>query len=409
MRVEHSGQVQHAIMHLPVGAEGRYFLDGLRHIAFGQIVINTPDGNVLSFVGRHPGPAGCLILRDWMVLDELVAWGENGFAEAYIDGRWESPDLSTLLTFGLVNTSALENFFHGKPWQALWMRMKFMLQGNSLRGSKRKVMAHYDLGNDFYELWLDKSMTYSCGLFGGDPYRSLEDAQQAKYRRILDKIAAQPGEHILDLGCGWGGFAEAAAREGLRVTGITLSKRQAEYAQRRMQEQGLGALVAIECKDYRETEGIFDHVVSIGMFEHVGEKYWDIYFRIVRERLRAGGCALVQSIMLDNYFFEELHDCAGFLETHIFPGGMLPSEEHFYKTLKGASLECKEMFAFGEDYVSTLTEWLERFEAHRSEVLALGYDEKFLRIWRFYLANCIASFRSGRTDVVQLEIRHLSH
>ncbi len=386
--------------------EGNFFLKALHNIEYGQITVIAPDGERLEFSGSQKGPAVELILKDWRALDELVARGEIGFADAYIDELWSTPDLPALLTFGLMNDHALEQFFHGKPWYALWVRLKSFFHGNSLKGSRRNIMAHYDLGNDFYSLWLDKSMTYSCALFEGDSSRSLEDAQQAKYQRILRKIAAKPGENVLEIGCGWGGFAVAAARAGLRVTAITISEKQAEFAKQRIENEGLSSLVNIELRDYREMEGVFDHIVSIGMFEHVGENYWREYFSIIKKHLKMGGTALVQSITLDDYLFEKLHGKYGFIEQYIFPGGMLPSKSRFRTAALQEGLICKEMFGFGEDYARTLRNWLTRFDAQKEQVSELGYKKDFIRLWRFYLASCIASFTSKRTDVIQAHITH---
>jgi len=391
---------------LPVRERHRPFLNALQHIEYGHMTIITPDGNGLEFSGPENGPAAYLRLRDWGVLDDLVAHGEIGFAKAYIDGRWDTTNLPALLTFGLVNSRSLERFFHGRPWDALMARLRNFLCGNSLRGSKRNVMAHYDLGNDFYSLWLDDSMTYSCALFEGDDSRCLEAAQKAKYRRILEKISAQPGDHILEIGCGWGGFAEEAAHYGLKLTAITLSPEQASYARERMYRAGLHGRVSIELTDYREVTGQFDHIVSIGMFEHVGEQYWPVYFDTIKQHLKPGGKALIQSITLDDYMFEALHGHSGFIEQVIFPGGMLPSKSRFQAAAMRAGLTCRELYSFGQDYTRTVTHWLQRFETRKAEIKNLGYDESFLRLWRFYLASCIASFTSHRTDVMQAEIVH---
>lgn len=392
---------------LPIVREKRRpFLDALQHIEYGQMVMITPEGNGLEFAGPEKGSAAHLRLYDWEVLDELVGRGEIGFAEAYIDGRWDSNNLPDLLTFGLMNSQSLERFFHGNPWYAMWLRLRQLWHSNSLRGSKRNIMAHYDLGNDFYSLWLDKSMTYSGGLFEGDDSRSLEEAQAAKYRRILNKLSAQPGDHILEIGCGWGGFAETAARYGIKVTGITISEKQASYARERLYCAGLQRVASIELTDYREVNEKFDHIVSIGMFEHVGEAYWPIYFDTVKKCLKPGGKAMVQSITLDDYLFESLHDYSGFIEQVIFPGGMLPSKSRFRAAADKAGLQCREMYSFGQDYARTTRHWLSRFETHKGDIKALGYDEAFIRLWRFYLASCIASFTSHRTDVMQAELAH---
>jgi len=386
--------------------KGHPFLTALGQTECGSLTLIAPDGKVSQFSGPREGPSAHLRLCDWRALDALMARGETGFAEAYIHGLWESADLADLLTFGLMNAPALENFFHGNPWQALLARMRGLLQANSRFGSRRNVMAHYDLGNDFYRLWLDEGMTYSCALFASHPERSLEDAQQAKYQRILSRLDARPGAHILEIGCGWGGFAETAARQGLHVTGLTLSKEQAQYATERFYRAGLQHLASAWLLDYRDISGTFDHVVSIGMFEHVGERYWPIYFKTIKQRLNRGGKALVQSITLDKDVFETWHNHRGFIEEVMFPGGMLPSVPRFLAATTQAGLECRDIFTFGQDYVRTLQHWLSRFEMRKQEVSALGYDERFLRLWRFYLSACIASFASGRSDVMQAELCH---
>jgi len=388
--------------------EANYFLNALQHIAYGSILIVTPHQEHLEFTGYKKGVSARLELRDWDVLSDLVAKGEVGFAEAYMEGRWESPDLTALITFALVNTESLEHFFHGKPIYAIWMRVREFFRANSPTGSRRNVKAHYDLGNEFYRLWLDKSMTYSCGLFEGNRNRSLEEAQHAKYNRILQKLEALPGETILEIGCGWGGFGEVAGRANLKVTGLTLSEEQARFASHRIKDAGLEDKVSIVLQDYREIKGQFDHMVSIGMFEHVGERYWPVYFRTLKERLKPGGTAMVQTITLDDKLFESLHGTTGFIEAYIFPGGMLPSKSRFKKAAEAAGLYCKEVFSFGGDYAITLRHWLAAFEANKLSVKAMGYDERFIRMWRFYLTSCIASFESGRTDVMQVELKHAS-
>ena len=365
-----------------------------------------PKGEVYGFDGQKPGPEAYMRIRSWNALDALLARGEIGFAEAYIAGLWDTNDLPALLSWGLANADSLERYFYGRPLHALWIRFKAMRQANSLSGSKRNILKHYDLGNDFYSLWLDKSMTYSCALFEGDKSRSLEAAQQAKYRRILSKLNAKEGQHILEIGCGWGGFAEAAARDGIKVTAITLSVEQKNYAEERLRRQGLSHLARVELIDYRKVTGQFDYIVSIGMFEHVGEKYWPVYFDIINKRLKPGGKAMVQSITIDDEVFERTHGKQGFIETYIFPGGMLPSKSRFRANAERAGLNCREMFAFGQDYALTCRRWAANVEAQKEKIRALGYDESFLRMWRFYLACCVAAFETGRTAVMQAELVH---
>lgn len=392
-------------MPLPILKRQRPFLEALEHIEYGHLTLITPEGTRLEYSGESAsGPVAHLKLNDWQVLDDLISRGEMGLVEAYMDGRWISQNLPDLLTFGLMNHDSLGRFFYGKPWYIAFTYLKQILRVNSLWGSKRNVMAHYDLGNDFYELWLDKSMTYSCALFEGDAGRTLEEAQQAKYRRILRKLEALPGDHVLEIGCGWGGFAEAAAQQGLRVTGITLSEEQANFARARLHAAGLSERASIQLVDYRKVAGEFDHVVSIGMFEHVGERYWRTYFDTIKKHLKRDGKAVIQSITLDDELFESSHNNSGFMEQVIFPGGMLPSRSRFLAVAGQAGFVCQELFAFGKDYARTSQEWLDRFNAKADQVKALGYDEAFLRLWRFYLSACIASFTSNRTSVMQAKL-----
>ncbi len=372
---------------------------------FGQLLLKSPEGDTHDFNGRNNGPEAHLILNDWQALDALVARGEIGFAEAYMDGLWDSDDLPTLLAFGLANADALGKYFYGKPLYALWVRAKSLLRVNSINGSRRNIKEHYDLGNEFYALWLDESMTYSSALFGSSSL-TLEDAQSAKYQRILDKLDTRPGDHILEIGCGWGGFAEVATRQGVQVTGVTISEEQKAFADARMHHAGLNHLSNIKLTDYRQVEGQFDHIVSIGMFEHVGEKYWPAYFDTIKSRLKPGGKAMVQTITIDEEVFENTRGKYGFIETYIFPGGLLPSKKLFLQAAKEAGLHCREIFAFGQDYALTLTHWLERFDECEKEVRALGYSDTFIRMWRLYFASCIAAFTTGRTDVIQVEIIH---
>ncbi len=373
---------------------------------YGRLFLTAPGGACYRFKGHKQGVEAQLTLHSWKALDALLARGEIGFADSYAKGEWDSEDLAGLVIYGIHNADSLERYFYGRPWYSLWQRLRSMIQSNSLMGSRSNISSHYDLGNDFYKLWLDKSMTYSSALFEGDRSRSLEDAQKAKYQRILDKLDPEPGSHILDIGCGWGGFTEFAAKQGFRVTSVTISKEQGEFARERIYDKGLDNIARIELMDYRNISGQFDYIVSIGMFEHVGENYWPVYFEKVKSLLKPVGKAMIQSIVLDGEVFEKNHDKRGFIEQVIFPGGCLPSQERFRKCADKAGLFCKEMFTFGGDYALTLTEWLRRFEASKAEVRMMGYDEYFIRMWRFYLASCIGSFSAGRTSVMQAEITH---
>ena len=370
----------------------------------GSIKITGPNGEVFNFKGDMPGPNAEMVMKSWAPFDALVLRGDLGFGESYMDAQWTTPDLTAVLTFGLANTDVMEKYLHGRALYAFAMWARAVLRGNSITGSRKNIKAHYDLGNDFYKLWLDKSMTYSCALFKGDHSVSLEDAQQAKYARILDKLDAKEGAHILEIGCGWGGFAEAAAKRGLKCTSVTISDEQAVYAQERLAKQGLDALATIELKDYRKVEGQFDHIVSIGMFEHVGSQFWPEYFNIVRDRLKSGGTAMIQSITLDESVFGFKRSRYGFMEHYIFPGCELPSRTRFRQEAEAAGLGCEEQFVFGHDYAQTLRVWKQRFEAHLPEIRKQGYDDRFIRMWDFYLCCCTAAFDVERTSVMQAYI-----
>ena len=387
-------------------ASARWLLRLLAQLKCGSIELTCPDGRKLSFNGERAGPHATLVLKDWQVCGDLLRRGDIGLAEAYIAGRAESADLMQLLLLGALNEEAVEQAIHGRWWATLAYRLRHLLRPNSRRGSRRNIEAHYDLGNDFYNLWLDPSMTYSSALFEGDLTRSLADAQAAKYARILRVLDARPGSHILEVGCGWGGFAEFAARAGCRVTGITISPSQLEYARRRIAAAGLQDRVDLQLVDYRDLDGQYDHVVSIEMFEAVGERYWPGYFATLHDRLRPGGRAVVQSITIAENKFERYRAGTDFIQQYIFPGGMLPSPGRFRSVAAAAGLAVDEMYDFGLDYAETLRRWHVQFNATAQLVQHQGFDDRFMRTWQFYLAYCEAGFRARATGVVQAVLTH---
>lgn len=380
-------------------------MKALARVQFGSLRLVLPNEKVLHFKGGHPGEAARLEVRDWSAFDEIINRGQLGFADCYIDGKLESDNLADLVAFFLRNEKAIHRYFDGKFWYSFWIATRHALHANNKSGSRKNIAAHYNLGNDFYALWLDKSMTYSSALFGDDPRRTLEQAQAAKYRRILDKLDAEPGAHILEIGCGWGGFAETAGRLGYQVTAVTISGPQADYAVERIRKAGLTDRVKIEITDYREVKGKFDHIVSIGMFEHVGAEYWTDYFRVIKHRLKPFGRAMIQSIYIQDDDYERSPSRPGFIETYIFPGGQLPSPSIFKQLAEQTGLECLEQFKFGKDYKRTLQNWLARFESQLDAVRDQGHDEHFIRLWRLYLNSCIAAFGTQRTGVMQAELR----
>ena len=387
-------------------AAARWLFRLLAQLRHGSIDIRCPDGRTQSFKGARPGPHAMLALADWKVCGDMLGRGDIGLAEAYIAGRADSADLMQLLLLGALNEQAIEQAMHGRWWATLVYRLRHLLRPNSRRGSRRNIHAHYDLGNDFYRLWLDPTMTYSAALFEGDAARTLAAAQAAKYARILRALDARPGQHILEVGCGWGGFAEHAARAGCRVTAITISQAQLEYAQQRITAAGLQDRVEFKLLDYRDLDGQFDHLVSIEMFEAVGERYWPDYFAMVRNRLAAGGRAVVQSITIADAKFERYRSGTDFIQQYVFPGGMLPSPRRFRELAAERGLAVTEMHAFGLDYAETLRRWHERFNSVAQQVQAQGFDERFMRTWRFYLAYCEAGFRAQATDVMQACLVH---
>ncbi len=387
-----------------VPSAARVMLKMLERLHAGILELTTPDGEQLVFEGSESGPSVSISLFDWDVCGTMLSRGDVGCAETYMAGRWQASDLSDLLLLALRNEAALHTAIHGRWWSRLLFRLRHLRRANTRRGSKRNISAHYDIGNEFYALWLDSTMTYSSALFS-DGTESLEQAQIAKYERILERLHVGPEHHVLEIGCGWGGFATYAARtRGCKVTGLTLSREQLAASRERVALLGLDAQVNFELCDYRDHSGSYDRVVSIEMLEAVGERYWSDYFRLLRERLRPGGGAIVQTITVDDTHFARYRGGSDFIQQYIFPGGMLPPPTGLTQLVSHAGLRESERFSFGLDYARTLRLWRERFDTRLAEVGQLGLDEPFQRLWRFYLAYCEAGFRHGRTDVVQLEV-----
>lgn len=381
-------------------------LRAVERIDRGLLSITLPDGTRRVCRGKQEdGPTAALVLHTTRAARRLILGGGVGFAEAYMDGDWDSPDLASLMELAAINETRMGAAVIGRLPLRLWHAAFHRLRPNTRRGSRRNIAAHYDLGNGFYRRWLDPSMTYSSALFTS-PDQALEDAQLAKYRRICDQLGLRPGHHVLEIGCGWGGFAEVAARDyGCRVTGITLSKEQLAYARERIRRAHLSDRVDFRLQDYRNTTGTYDRIVSIEMFEAVGEKYWPGYFETVRERLKPEGLAALQIITIDDERFETYRRSADFIQLYVFPGGMLPSPKVLRQTLAREGFEIADAFEFGHDYARTLAEWNQRFRQSWPEIEPLGFDSRFKRMWEFYLAYCEGGFRAGSIDVTQLVIR----
>ena len=385
----------------------RMFLAGLRAAGKGwekgTLTLVHPDGTTETFGKPGSGPDGVLRVRDWAVARRAMSEGDIGVAESYIAGEWDTPHLADLLVTLADNWERLQGLAVGAPvMRALNFVRHILFRSNSPRQAKRNIHAHYDLGNDFYRWWLDPTMSYSSGLYLRET-DTLWAAQFNKYQALCDAIDLQDGQNVLEIGCGWGGFAEyAAGLRDVRVTGLTISREQLDWSNKRMALQKLADRVEIRFEDYRHTTGTFDRIASIEMFEAVGEKYWPDYFRTLRERLTDDGKAGLQIITIDDRLFDRYRKRVDFIQQHIFPGGMLISEPRLQQEAGRAGLKITHVRRFGPDYARTLAEWARTFETNWEELRRQGFDEPFRRLWRFYLAYCEAGFRTGRTNVIQV-------
>ncbi|MDD2885118.1 MAG: cyclopropane-fatty-acyl-phospholipid synthase [Dechloromonas sp.] len=376
----------------------RIVFDLLAQLRHGLLEIRLPDGRCALF--GEGAQRLSLQVHDEVFFSRVLARGDIGLAESYLDGCWDAPDLTGLLQLLAANRDVLRRAVYGSWRQLLAARLRHWLNRNNRAGSKRNIMAHYDLGNDFYRLWLDETMSYSSALYRPGDDDTLATAQQAKYRRILQRLHARPGQRVLEIGCGWGGFAEMAVDAGLTVTGVTLSPAQLNWAQRRVPQADL------RLQDYRDLDERFDHVVSIEMFEAVGERWWPSYFAALGKALATDGTAVVQSITIADDLFADYRKGTDFIQQYIFPGGMLPSRQAFRQAAARQGLVVRQEYAFGLDYARTLAEWRAAFEANWSRIAPLGFDDTFRRLWRLYLCYCEAGFRAGNIDVVQFELTH---
>jgi cyclopropane-fatty-acyl-phospholipid synthase len=375
-----------------------------RNWRFGQLEIGLPSGHRFKIGGGEPGPAGRLEIKDYRGLKRVLSGSGVGFAEGYMAGEWDTPDLHALLEVLSLNFDRISGLLKGNPFIRLVHAIGHRRNANTRAGSKRNIEAHYDLGNAFYEKWLDPTLSYSSALYESSA-QPLEAAQTNKYAALARRLELAPDHHVLEIGCGWGGFAEFAAKEvGARVTGVTISPSQYEFAKRRMFEKGLAEKADIRLIDYRDVQGAFDRVASIEMFEAVGERYWPAYFGKIKEVLKGGGRAGLQIITIRDDLFGTYRSHVDFIQRYIFPGGMLPSEARLKQEAARAGLDWQAIARFGPDYARTLQEWAERFQYAWREITPLGFDERFRRLWHFYLSYCRAGFITGRTDVVQLTL-----
>ncbi|MFD1159540.1 class I SAM-dependent methyltransferase [Roseovarius aestuarii] len=385
----------------------RYFaqvFDLARQINHGRLDFVLPDGRVFRAEASNPGPVAEMQVHNPDCFARLIREGDLGFCEAYLDGWWSSPDLQAFMDFMHHDNDALYDGFPGMGLVRAYERLRHWMNGNSRQQARKNISYHYDLGNDFYRLWLDETMTYSSALFETGQ-ESLEKAQIAKYASLIDQMGVDPGDHILEIGCGWGGFAEYAAKErGLRVTGLTISQEQLKFARERIEKENLSDLVEFKFQDYRDEQGCYDGIASIEMFEAVGEKYWPAYFDTLRNRLRPGRQATLQVITVEDRRWETYRKGVDFIQKYIFPGGMLPSPAALESQVDRAGLRVARTVEFGQSYSQTLRRWHDTFNTKWDQISALGFDNRFRRMWNFYLTSCAGAFQSGNCDVVQFTV-----
>jgi len=371
----------------------------LTHMQRGHIHVVLPDGTTLDGRGREPGANAILTLHHWRAMRRIALEGTIGFAESYMDGDWDTPNLAALLTLGAENEAGFAGPLRGRRLTRMIQRFGHHLNRNTRAGSRRNIRAHYDLGNDFYQAWLDSGMSYSSALFT-HPGQTLEDAQTAKQDRAIALLNLAPGSHVLEIGCGWGGLAERMIAQGHRVTGLTLSREQLLYAQQRLGRPDYAPRADMRFQDYRDLTEQFDAIVSIEMFEAVGTQYWPTYFETLRRALRPGGTIVLQVITISAERYRTYQSSTDFIQRHIFPGGMLPSAEILQTQIRKAGLVLTHTENFAESYARTLSIWGERFAAAWTRI-ATGteFSEIFRRKWAFYLAYCEAGFSTGALDV----------
>jgi cyclopropane-fatty-acyl-phospholipid synthase len=368
----------------------------------GSIEVQLPDGRKLLFEGAESGPAAKMVVHDFGFAWRLLRGGDLGIAESYLRGEWETPNLTEFLYLFCVNVEMMQAILRGKPLVRWAQLFQHWLNRNTRRQARKNIHAHYDLGNEFYRAWLDPTMTYSSALFDQDS-TDLSVAQLRKYESLAQQIGLKPGQNVLEIGCGWGGFAEYAAKtHGANVTGLTISKEQHDYARKRLFEAGLADKVAIKMQDYRDETGIYDRIVSIEMIEAVGEQFWPDFFRQMRDRLAAGGIAGIQAITIQERFFLNYRREIDYIRRYVFPGGMLPSPAILKSLGVRFGIPLVGEKVFGDDYARTLSVWRDRFRDAWPSLVPLGFDERFRRLWEYYLAYCEAGFRSRNIDVRQM-------
>jgi cyclopropane-fatty-acyl-phospholipid synthase len=374
----------------------------------GRVDFVMPDGRTFRADGKQPGHVAELRVHNPDLFARLIREGDLGFCDAYLDNWWSTPDLQAFMDLVHADNEDIYDGFPGQGLVRMFEKLRFWMQRNHKSQARKNISYHYDLGNEFYGLWLDDTMTYSSALFETGQ-ESHEAAQTAKYKSMVDQMGVKEGDHVLEIGCGWGGFAEYAAKErGLKVTGLTISQEQFNYAQERIEKAGISDLVEFKLQDYRDEKGTYDGIASIEMFEAVGEKYWPIYFETVRERLKPGANATLQIITVDDRRWDIYKNSVDFIQKYIFPGGMLPSPKALRQQVVKAGLEVERSIEFGSSYNISLRRWHETFNDKWDQIADMGFDDRFRRMWNFYLTSCAATFDSGNCDVTQITMKRPS-
>ena len=382
----------------------------LTQLQYGHLTLTLPNNKVMEFGNRQDPLHADIQIHEWSVFKQILSHGDIGFAESYIKGEWNTTNLKSILDLAIRNRTILEKAIYGSWLGSIIYRLKHWLRDNSKSGSRKNIHAHYDLGNAFYNLWLDPTMSYSSAWFSEGNQQTLAEAQRAKIQRILQSLNTKPHDHILEIGCGWGGVMEEALISNRSITGLTLSTEQKAFAEKRLSKvqsnTGTSATFEVRMQDYRDCQERFEGIASVEMFEAVGEKHWPEYFQSIAKCLKPGGKACIQTIVIAEDLFERYRHNTDFIQQYVFPGGMLPSRTSFKASAEKAGLQVEEEFAFGQDYAKTLCLWQESFNQKLDDVRKLGFDEAFIRLWNFYLMYCAAGFSQNNIDVVQFTLSH---